>query len=100
MFNKIKEQIKNLNQKSGYLNADWDMAESKSLLKFYVNITPKLLDAERCSIFIHDHINEVVWLKWGTGLSERQILVSKADSIVGEVITTWKYKIYTDLVNK
>ena len=100
MFNKIKEQIKNLNQKSGYLNADWDMAESKSLLKFYVNITPKLLDAERCSIFIHDHINEEVWLKCGTGLSERQILVSKADSIVGEVITTGKYKIVTDLVNK
>lgn len=100
MFKKIKNQIDKLNQQRSYLDADWDMVESKSLLKFYVNITPKLLDAERCSIFIHDHINDEVWLKCGTGLSERQILVSTEDSIVGEVITTGECRIVTDLANR
>lgn len=97
MFNKIKKQIKGLNRKKDYLDADWDEVESKSLMKFYVKIIPKLLDAERCSIFIHDHINKEIWLKCGTGLSERQIKISATESIVGEVIKTGEHKIVENL---
>lgn len=100
MFNKIKNQIKNLNREKAYLDADWDYVESKSLLKFYTKIIPKLLDAERCSIFIHDHINKEIWLKCGTGLSERQIKISATESIVGEVIKTGKHKVVENLDDK
>ncbi|MEE9551771.1 MAG: hypothetical protein V3V89_01880, partial [Gammaproteobacteria bacterium] len=100
MFNKIKNQIKSLNREKDYLDADWDDVGSKSLLKFYAKIIPKLLDAERCSIFIHDHINKEIWLKCGTGLSERQIQVSVTDSIVGEVIKTGEHKVVENLDNK
>jgi putative methionine-R-sulfoxide reductase with GAF domain len=100
MFKNIKNNIDTLNKKREYLDANWDIAESKSLLKFYINITPKLLNAERCSIFIHDRANKEVWLKCGTGLSEKQIRVSATDSVVGEVISTGKYKIVTDMDHK
>ena len=51
---------------------------------------PRMLNAERCSVFIHDPVNRKIWLKAGTALQERGIEVSVKDSIVGEVISSGK----------
>ncbi len=51
----------------------------------------KLVDAERCSIFIHDPATDEVWLKAGTNLKERSIIVPRSGSNVGRVIATGQY---------
>ena len=56
------------------------------LLDFYVKVTARVLRCERCSIFIRDRATGKVWLKTGTGLRERDIVVDVDVSIVGKVI--------------
>ena len=69
-------------------------------LDFYARITPRILDAERCSVFIHSPQDRKVWLKAGTGVSERDIEVPIEDSIVGEVIASGRPVIRRDLESR
>ncbi|MBM2830720.1 MAG: hypothetical protein HW411_1510 [Gammaproteobacteria bacterium] len=97
MFATIKETIKILKQKRKYLDVDWGK-EKHPLLNFYVKIMPVVLNAERCSIFIHDPDKSITWLKAGTGLVERDIEVTgEYESVVGKVIATGEHKIVTGL---
>ncbi|MBM2830338.1 MAG: hypothetical protein HW411_1128, partial [Gammaproteobacteria bacterium] len=83
------------------LNADFDATENKALLDFYIKIMPKVLNAERCSIFIYDPESMTIWLKGGTEVKERDIEVSgESDSVVGNVISTGQYKIVSGLKEK
>lgn len=98
MFNKLNRQISALDDKRAYLNADWDPSGNKALLEFYVKIMPKVLNAERCSIFIHDPTTREIWLKAGTGLAEKEIRVGESDdSVVGEVVETGEHRIISGL---
>jgi len=56
------------------------------LLAFYVRVMAKMLDAERCSIFIREPDTGKVWLKCGTALGQRDIVVDLDTSIVGQVV--------------
>jgi len=69
----------------------------KKLLNFFVRIMPKVVAAERCSLFVYDPFSNKVWLKYGTGLEERAIEVNSDNSIVGQVITTGRSIIQNDL---
>ena len=100
MFKNIKNRVDNINAQRKYIDADLSQDKDKALLAFYVKIMPQLLDAERCSIFIHDPTTDEVWLKCGTGVPEGKIQVPKDDSIVGEVIKTGQPQIVTDLEEK
>jgi len=101
MFKDIKKQIEHLDQKKTYLNADFDATENRSLLDFYVKIMPKVLNAERCSIFIYDPESMTIWLKGGTEVKERDTEVSgEFDSVVRNVISTGQYKIVSGLKEK
>ena len=101
MLKDIKKQIEHLDQQKTYLNADFDATENKALLDFYVKIMPRVLHAERCSIFIYDPDSMTIWLKGGTKVEERDIEVTdEYDSIVGDVINTGQYKIVSDLNGK
>jgi len=101
MFKDIKKQIEHLDEKKNYLNADFDATENKALLDFYIKIMPKVLNAERCSIFIYDPESMTIWLKGGTEVKERDIEVSgEFDSVVGNVISTGQYKIVSGLKEK
>lgn len=92
MFKDIENQIEKLNQKRNSLDADLDTSGKISLLEFYVKIVPKVLNAERCSIFIYDSHSKTIWLKFGTELEERDIEVSpEYDSVVVNVITTGQH---------
>lgn len=101
MFKDIDNQIEQLNQKRNYLDADLDTSGKISLLEFYVKIVPKVLNAERCSIFIYDLVSKTIWLKCGTELEERDIEVTtEYDSVVVNVITSGQHKIITGLDKK
>lgn len=89
MFKRITSQIKTLDEQRQYLDADWEATGNHSLLNFHVKIMPQLIDAERCSIFIQDPMQQSVWLKAGTGINEEEIELSLDDgSIVSNVIAT------------
>ncbi|NOY70847.1 MAG: GAF domain-containing protein [Gammaproteobacteria bacterium] len=67
------------------------------LLQFLVEIMPKALNAERCSIFIHDPVQQDVWLQCGTGLGEKEVSVPESGSLVGRVISSGNVIIENDM---
>jgi len=75
-------------EKHWLTHAKLQLSEDQRLLNFYVRIVEKLLDVERCSIFIKDPVNRKIWLKCGTGVVERQIEVDPDNSVAGRVIST------------
>ncbi|MEO5378668.1 MAG: GAF domain-containing protein [Magnetococcus sp. DMHC-6] len=72
--------------------------EEWSLLAFFVQFVPKLLQAEICSVFIHDPKSDDVWLKCSNNISEKKITVPRTGSIVGQVITSGESVIRNDLL--
>jgi transcriptional regulator with GAF, ATPase, and Fis domain len=70
------------------VNRAWSVNTYESLLKFYTDIIPKVMDAERCSIFVHEPGTDLIWLKYGTGLREKEIMPPKEGSIVGNAISS------------
>jgi transcriptional regulator with GAF, ATPase, and Fis domain len=78
-------------------NRSWTINDYESLLKFYVSIVPQVMEAERCNIFIVDQETNEIWLKYGTGLREKDIIPPKEGSIVEKAITSGKWIIANDL---
>ena len=97
MLSNVKLQVADLSSRQQALFEEFDPKGGSKLLDFYVRITPRALNAERCSIFIHDPENRKVWLQPGTGVTDRGIEVSLNDSIVGQVIASGKPVIVSNL---
>jgi len=87
MHNSLSEQIHTLKSRLEYVNRTWTISDYEALLKFYIEVLPKIVDAERCSIFIINLGGKNVDLKFGTGLKEGQIEAPLENSIVGESIS-------------
>ncbi len=100
MLSDVKLRLEDLSSRQQALFEEFDPKRGSKLLDFYVRMTPRVLDAERCSVFIHDPQNRKVWLKTGTGVTERGIEVAVNDSIVGEVIASGKPVIASDLQSR
>jgi transcriptional regulator with GAF, ATPase, and Fis domain len=79
------------------VNRAWTINEYESLLKFYVSIVPKIMEAERCSIFIVEPGKDRVWLKCGTGLKEKEIMPPIEGTVVGDAISSGKWAVANDL---
>ena len=100
MFNKLNTRIEALDAQKQYFDLEWEEGH-QNLLTFYVKIIPIVLNAERCSIFIHNPATREIWLKCGTGVNERDIrLDTETPSVVGTVIGTGEYQIINDLEKK
>ncbi len=93
----FEQKLAQLRKKQQLMEKAWQETGNRKLLKFFVDIMPKALNAERCSIFILDPVNEKVWLQCGTGLAEKQLQVPTANSMVGQVIETGKFVMEQDL---
>lgn len=84
----IKRQVDRLMAKRELLARERGEDHDSKLIDFFVRVVPRLTEAERCSIFVHDPAKAKTWLKAGTGVSERGIEVSIENSIVGKVIAS------------
>lgn len=93
----LAQKLEQLRKKQQLMEKAWREAGNRQLLQFFVDIMPKALDAERCSIFILDPVDEKAWLQCGTGLSEKQLQVPTKNSIVGQVMSSGQYLIEDDL---
>ncbi|MBF0162302.1 MAG: sigma-54-dependent Fis family transcriptional regulator [Magnetococcales bacterium] len=66
----------------------WTTKDYEVLMRFFVSTFPALVQAERCSIFIYSADGDNAWLKFGTGLHEKEIVAPKEGSIVGRTISS------------
>ncbi len=100
MFSDVKLHLEDLSSRQKTLTDELDPKRESKFLEFYVRLIPRVLNAERCSVFILDQANNKVWLKAGTALRERGIEVPVENSIVGEVIVSGKPLITNDLQSR
>jgi transcriptional regulator with GAF, ATPase, and Fis domain len=70
------------------LNLAWTHTDHENLVKFLVDYLPKMLNAQRCSIFLFDPDSEKIWVKYGTGIVEKQIEAPRKGSFVGRTISS------------
>ena len=95
----LAEKLNILRAKQKQVDAAWKKTGNKALIEFFVDIIPKVLDVERCSIFIHNPSEEKVWIQSGTGIGERQIEVPKSSSVVGRVVETGQPVVEYDMLS-
>lgn len=93
----LEQKLNQLRKKQHLMETAWREAGNRKLIQFFVDIMPKALDTERCSIFILDPVDEKAWLQCGTGMSEKQLQVPTQNSIVGRVMSSGEYVIEDDL---
>ncbi|MBM5799411.1 MAG: GAF domain-containing protein [Cyanobacteria bacterium K_DeepCast_35m_m2_023] len=70
------------------LRQHWDAVRNRDLFALLVLTVPRLLSAERVSVFVRDPERNSIWLEAGTGVVQRQIVVADADSMVGRVMAS------------
>jgi Nif-specific regulatory protein/two-component system response regulator HydG len=93
----LEKKLEKIRAKQEKLNQAWKKTGNKELLQFFIDIMPKVLDVERCSIFILDPEEDQAWLQCGTGLEEKQVTVPTTGSVVGKVISSGKPWMEMDL---
>ena len=71
--------------------------EQRILLGAIVDVLPKAMQADRCSIFIHDPGHDRAWLQCGTGLAEKELDIPLRGSISGEVMVTGRSVMVPDM---
>ncbi len=96
----IDQQLDDLRARQKKVEEAWSKTGNRGLLQFFVEIIPRLFEAERCSIFVLDPNQNSVWVQCGTGVEERQIEVPTAESVVGEVISSGKPVSRSGMENK
>ncbi|UCD34059.1 MAG: sigma-54-dependent Fis family transcriptional regulator [Nitrospiraceae bacterium] len=95
--NNISQKLIDLKMRLEQVNRSWTLGDHEGLLRFYVFIIPRVMDAERCSIFVFEPGTDRIWLKCGTGLEERQLMPPREDSIVGQAISSGRWVIANGL---
>lgn len=85
---RLSRSLDELRVRLHYVNRAWTVDNYESLLRFYVNIVPRLLHVERCAIFTMDPVTRQILSKVGTELEEGQIEAPLEGSVVGRVIST------------
>ncbi len=86
-----------LRQRLAQVAGSWAMDDYRAFVTFYIQILPKLMDVERCTIFIMEIGSNRICSIFGTGLDERQIEPPMEGSIVGKVVSSGMSCIENDL---
>jgi len=92
-----KKRIAELKLRLERVTQSWTLEDYRALIEFYVKILPKIMGAERCTIYLIEISTDKICSIFGTGLEERQIEPPREGSIVGEVISSGQGIIVNDL---
>ena len=92
-----KKRIAELKLRLERLAQSWTVEDYRALIQFYVKILPKIMGAERCTIYLIEMATDKICSIFGTGLEERQIEPPREGSIVGEVISSGQGIIVNEL---
>lgn len=96
----LAQRLDELRAKQKKIDDAWKKTGNKPLLEFFVELIPRALNCERCSIFVLDPEADNVWVQCGTGLKEHQVSVPRADSLVGQVISTGQFQNDSEMENR
>ncbi len=96
----LTKKLHELKEKQQQIETAWRKTGNREFLEFMVELLPKALSAERCSIFINNPDNNNVWIQCGTGLQEKEISVPKDSSVVGKVIASGEIIMENNLANQ
>ncbi|MGV1100184.1 sigma 54-interacting transcriptional regulator [Thiovibrio sp. JS02] len=77
-----------LRQRLTQVTQAWTVEDYRAFVQLFVKTLPKLLGAERCTIFIIEMGTERICSIFGTGIEEREIEPPKKGSVVGRVISS------------
>ncbi|MFV2058521.1 MAG: hypothetical protein ACC707_18820, partial [Thiohalomonadales bacterium] len=69
----LEKKLAEIKFKQARIDQAWLKTGDRKLITFFVELIPKALNVDRCSIFVHDPIEENLWLQCGTHLKEQQI---------------------------
>ncbi|MFC1817017.1 GAF domain-containing protein, partial [Thermodesulfobacteriota bacterium] len=93
----IRKRLTELKHRLKHVANAWTVDDYEAYLDFYVSILPKIMDAERCTIYIIEMGTDKICSMFGTGIQKMQIQPPREGSIAGEVIATGKGIIKNDL---
>ena len=93
----IEGKLQRLREKQHILDEAWKRTGNRDLTHFFIDIIPRLLSTERCSVFILDPKTARIWLHCGTDLEEREVSVPRSNSMVGTVIAAGKHLVRYDI---
>lgn len=79
-----------LRQRLSQLDRAWTVDDYNNFLIFYMNVVPKIMNVERCTIYISDREHSTIFSMFATGIEGRQIEPPLEGSIVGKVISANK----------
>lgn len=84
----IRQRLSGLRSRLEQVRHAWTIDDYWALLKFYVDILPVIVPAERCTVFVIEIGTEKICSMLGTGLQKMRIEPPKDKSIVGKVISS------------
>ncbi|MBF0181890.1 MAG: sigma-54-dependent Fis family transcriptional regulator [Magnetococcales bacterium] len=93
----INRRLETLKALLERIHRAWRPEDFEALMRFFVEILPRLTQCERCSVFVVDPTSDNIWLKFGTGVREKAIIAPMRGSLVGEAILSGKTVIQTGL---
>jgi transcriptional regulator with GAF, ATPase, and Fis domain len=95
----IRLRLGSLRMRLDEVNHAWTVSDHQSLIKFFVDIVPKIMDAEVCSLFIVEPGTDRIWSQCGTILREKELMAPKEGTIVGDAVSSGKWVIAENLEN-
>ncbi len=84
----IRKRLTALKRRLEQVSRAWTVDDYWSLIRFYVSILPRVMAAERCTVYIMEMGTDRICSIFGTGLEKRRIEAPREGSVVGEVIST------------
>ena len=79
------------------VNRAWTVDNHKALLTFFVNVVPRILEAERCGVFIRDPGTGSIVSQVGTEIGEADLEPPMEGSVVGRAISTGRSVVVNDM---
>jgi transcriptional regulator with GAF, ATPase, and Fis domain len=93
----LAKSLSLLQQRLTHVSSSWSIDQYNSLITFYIRLLPKLMQVERCTIFLKEPDTDSLVSMHGTGLEANVIEAPLEGSIVGRVMAGGKSVIENDL---
>ena len=96
----LENHVKTLRRRLAHVGRRWTVDEYNSLVMFYIKVLPKLMQVERCTIFLKETESDSLVSMYGTGLEKNMIEAPLEGSMVGTVMRNGGSVIENDLHEK
>jgi transcriptional regulator with GAF, ATPase, and Fis domain len=93
-----RKHLARLRQRLFEVASSWAMEDFRAFVTFHTRMLPKLMNVERCTIYIMEIGSNRIFSIYGTGLSKKKIEPPLDGSLVGRVISSGESLIENNLM--